>query len=349
MERKGGDSKGLFCYEWEEPITNEPFLQVHVLPNKNVAYVWWFEHERVHCFLTASSSFKFVLWVDRVPLMEPQDLPSALASFFHLCFEFQIHYAEKVIFWLCSSWQNMEVLSQTVTSLKTWRGRRPYREKPVPKINFNHFFWVEMSPANNHNTRVLAIIAKDETFDEATIYTLNMQQSLKDLEGEVLVVSTNRGEYKVILEYLNLKLISIFITALKDWYSIICSLHRFPGSLFATGGIPSNWTNCRAFCSSTAVKSVQSDLVIIRSSIFCYLSRIIIYSPALLMLLLSPHVLWLRSQCQYLSTLGEDDKGGEHTRGDRRQAERSNPWCHWKDLWERGGSSPSAPNFPSIT
>ena len=67
------------------------------------------------------------------------------------------------------------------------------------------------------------------------------------------------------------------------------------------------------------------------------------------MLLLSPHVLWLRSQCQYLSTLGEDDKGGEHMRGDRRQAERSNPRYHWKDLWERGGSSPSAPNFPSIT
>ena len=39
MERKGGDSKGLFCYKWEEPITNEHFLQVHVLPNKNVAYV----------------------------------------------------------------------------------------------------------------------------------------------------------------------------------------------------------------------------------------------------------------------------------------------------------------------
>ena len=36
MERKGGDSKGLLCYKWEEPIANEPILKVHVLPDKYV-------------------------------------------------------------------------------------------------------------------------------------------------------------------------------------------------------------------------------------------------------------------------------------------------------------------------
>ena len=34
MEKGGGDGKGILCYEWEEPIASEPYLRVHVLPDK---------------------------------------------------------------------------------------------------------------------------------------------------------------------------------------------------------------------------------------------------------------------------------------------------------------------------
>ena len=39
---------------------------------------------------------KFELHCDKVDLLPLQDLPNALASFFHLCFTFQMRYAEKV-------------------------------------------------------------------------------------------------------------------------------------------------------------------------------------------------------------------------------------------------------------
>ena len=42
------------------------------------------------------SSLKFELQCDRVPLLPLQNLPEALASFFHLAFTFQMRYAEKV-------------------------------------------------------------------------------------------------------------------------------------------------------------------------------------------------------------------------------------------------------------
>ena len=38
----------------------------------------------------------FELWADGVRLLEPQGLCEALASYFYLCFSFQIHYAKKV-------------------------------------------------------------------------------------------------------------------------------------------------------------------------------------------------------------------------------------------------------------
>ena len=54
---------------------------------------------------------KFELNCDRVALLPLQDLPNALASFFHLSFVFQMRYCEKVIMmilvlnykWLCPS------------------------------------------------------------------------------------------------------------------------------------------------------------------------------------------------------------------------------------------------------
>ena len=61
--------------------------------------------------------------------------------------------------------------------------------------------WEEKAPCSNRNTRVLAIIAKDKTSAEASIYTINLQHALKDIEGEVLVISTSRGVYKVTLEF----------------------------------------------------------------------------------------------------------------------------------------------------
>ena len=43
---------------------------------------------------------KFELHCDKVALLPLQDLPNALASFFHLCFTFQMRYAEKVIIYI---------------------------------------------------------------------------------------------------------------------------------------------------------------------------------------------------------------------------------------------------------
>ena len=34
MEKSGGDGKGIFLYAWEDPICNEPFLKVYVLPDR---------------------------------------------------------------------------------------------------------------------------------------------------------------------------------------------------------------------------------------------------------------------------------------------------------------------------
>ena len=34
MEKTGGDGRGIFLYAWEDPICNEPFLKVYVLPDR---------------------------------------------------------------------------------------------------------------------------------------------------------------------------------------------------------------------------------------------------------------------------------------------------------------------------
>ena len=34
MEKAGGDGRGIFVYAWEDPICSEPFLKVHVFPDR---------------------------------------------------------------------------------------------------------------------------------------------------------------------------------------------------------------------------------------------------------------------------------------------------------------------------
>ena len=68
------DGRSLFLLEDEDVITNGPFIKVLEL---------------------ADRSLLFEIWVDREKLLDGQDFMSAMASYFELCFVFQLEYPKQ--------------------------------------------------------------------------------------------------------------------------------------------------------------------------------------------------------------------------------------------------------------